>query len=115
MVKGTSFIGHGGPNLVNCATGQVIDLANGQTMAQVPVTTVAKYACEDAQCCWRLAQVLEARRDWPGAERELRRALEAARKVDAGALARELPQDIPGAIRRARLAAIAAQQPPSGH
>lgn len=48
-------------------------------------------------------------------ERELRRALAAARKVDAGELAREHPQDIPGAIRRARLAAIAALQPPSGH
>ena len=43
------------------ATGQVIDLTNGQTMADVPVVNVAKYACEDAQCCWRLAQVLEAK------------------------------------------------------
>jgi len=43
------------------ATGQVIDLTIGQTMADVPVATVAKYACEDAQCCWRLAQVLEAK------------------------------------------------------
>jgi tRNA nucleotidyltransferase (CCA-adding enzyme) len=48
-------------------------------------------------------------------ERELRRALQAARKVDAASLAREHPDDIPGAIRRARLAAIAALQPPSGH
>ena len=49
------------------------------------------------------------------AEQSMRRALEAARKVDAGALAREHPDDIPGAIRRARLTAIAALQPPSGH
>jgi DNA polymerase-1 len=42
-------------------TSAVIDLAAGQTMAQVPVATVARYACEDAQCCWRLAQLLEAR------------------------------------------------------
>ncbi|MBA3699308.1 MAG: DNA polymerase I [Planctomycetes bacterium] len=48
-------------NEAKIATGQVIDFANGQTMAQVPVATVAKYACEDAQCCWRLAQVLEAK------------------------------------------------------
>jgi DNA polymerase I len=41
------------------ATGEVIDLASGQTMAEVPVATVARYACEDAQCCWRLAQLLE--------------------------------------------------------
>jgi tRNA nucleotidyltransferase (CCA-adding enzyme) len=48
-------------------------------------------------------------------EAELRRALEAARKVDAGAVAREHPEDVPGAIRRARLTAIAALQPPTGH
>jgi tRNA nucleotidyltransferase (CCA-adding enzyme) len=35
-----------------------------------------------------------------------------ARAVDAGAIAREHPDDIPGAIRRARLTAIAALQPP---
>ncbi|HET9472007.1 MAG TPA: multifunctional CCA tRNA nucleotidyl transferase/2'3'-cyclic phosphodiesterase/2'nucleotidase/phosphatase [Usitatibacter sp.] len=45
----------------------------------------------------------------------LGRALEAARGVDAGAVAREYPQDIPGAVRRARLAAIAGLQPPTGH
>jgi tRNA nucleotidyltransferase (CCA-adding enzyme) len=48
-------------------------------------------------------------------ERELRRALEAARKVDGAALAREHPGDIPGAIRRARLTAIAGLQAPTGH
>jgi tRNA nucleotidyltransferase (CCA-adding enzyme) len=37
----------------------------------------------------------------------LRRALEAARAVDAGAVARENPGDVPGAIRRARLVALA--------
>lgn len=42
-------------------TSAVVDLEAGQTMAQVPVATVAKYACEDAQCCWRLAQLLEAK------------------------------------------------------
>jgi DNA polymerase-1 len=42
-------------------TSAVIDLAAGQTMDQVPVATVAQYACEDAQCTWRLAQLLEAR------------------------------------------------------
>ena len=48
-------------------------------------------------------------------EAGLRRALEAARNVDSGAIAREHPEDIPGAIRRARLTAIAALQPPTGH
>jgi tRNA nucleotidyltransferase (CCA-adding enzyme) len=43
------------------------------------------------------------------------RALQAARGVDAGALARENPGDVPGSIRRARLVAIAALQPSTGH
>ena len=45
----------------------------------------------------------------------LMRALEAARRVDAGAVAREFPGDIPGAVRRARLAAIASLQAPTGN
>jgi tRNA nucleotidyltransferase (CCA-adding enzyme) len=68
----------------------------------------------------RLAEVAEA--DHPGearrgeaVRRSLARALEAARSVDAGAIARAHPEDIPGAVRRARLAAIAALQPPTGH
>ena len=40
-------------------TSAVVDLAAGQTMADAPVATVAKYCCEDAQACWRLAQLLE--------------------------------------------------------
>jgi tRNA nucleotidyltransferase (CCA-adding enzyme) len=68
----------------------------------------------------RLAEVAEG--DRPGEPRHgaavrsgLARALQAARSVDAGALAREHPDDIPGAVRRARLAAIAALQAPTGH
>jgi tRNA nucleotidyltransferase (CCA-adding enzyme) len=45
----------------------------------------------------------------------LAQALAAARSVDAAALAREHPGDIAGAIRRARLTAIAALQSPTGH
>jgi tRNA nucleotidyltransferase (CCA-adding enzyme) len=47
--------------------------------------------------------------------RSLMAALQAARRVDAGRVARENPDDIPGALRRARLMAIAERQPPSGH
>jgi len=50
-----------------------------------------------------------------GPRAQVLRALEAARKVDAGAAAREHPDDIPGAVRRARLAAIASLQPSTGH
>ena len=49
------------------------------------------------------------------AGRVLRQALAAARTVDAATIARDSPDDIPGAIRRARLAAIASLQPPTGH
>jgi tRNA nucleotidyltransferase (CCA-adding enzyme) len=45
----------------------------------------------------------------------LLRALDAARKVDAGAVARQFPGDIPGAVRRARIAAVASLQLPTGH
>ena len=47
--------------------------------------------------------------------RSLMSALQAVRRVDAGKVARENPDDIPGALRRARLMAIAERQPPSGH
>jgi len=42
-------------------------------------------------------------------------ALKCARAIDAGRIAREEPDDVPGAIRRARLMAVAQLQPPSGH
>lgn len=42
-------------------TAAVIDLKSGQTMDQAPVAAVARYACEDAQCTWRLARLLEER------------------------------------------------------
>ena len=44
-----------------------------------------------------------------------RRALEAARKVDAGAIAHANPGDIGEAVRRARLTAIASLQAPTGN
>jgi tRNA nucleotidyltransferase (CCA-adding enzyme) len=42
-------------------------------------------------------------------------ALDAARGVDAGAIARDNPGDIPASVRRARLTAIAALQPTTGN
>jgi tRNA nucleotidyltransferase (CCA-adding enzyme) len=45
----------------------------------------------------------------------LKRALEAARGVDAATVARDNPGDIPGALRRARLVAIASLQPATGN
>jgi tRNA nucleotidyltransferase (CCA-adding enzyme) len=49
-----------------------------------------------------------------GPRRQLARALEAARSVDAGKIAKESPGDVADAIRRARLVAIASLQPPTG-
>jgi tRNA nucleotidyltransferase (CCA-adding enzyme) len=68
----------------------------------------------------RLLQSAECDALAPDAEafaprRVLLRARDAARAVDAGRVAREFPDDIPGALRRARLAAIAALQPATGH
>jgi tRNA nucleotidyltransferase (CCA-adding enzyme) len=68
----------------------------------------------------RLAEVAEADAAVDAARNHLsrdalHRALAAARGVDAGAVARQFPDDIPGAVRRARLAAVAALQSPTGH
>ncbi|HYE06615.1 MAG TPA: DNA polymerase I [Planctomycetota bacterium] len=41
-------------------TSSVLDLKAGQTMDMVDIERVGRYACEDAQCAWRLAEVLEA-------------------------------------------------------
>jgi len=49
------------------------------------------------------------------ARTQLLRAYAAARAVDGGKVARENPADIPGAVRRARLTAIAQLQRPTGH
>ena len=62
-------------------------------------------AC-DARCPARLRQSIGA---------YLVEALKCARAVDAARIAREEPGDVPGAIRRARLMAIAQLQPPTGH
>ena len=47
-------------------TSQVIDLKAGQTMDTAPVATVLRYACEDAQCAWRLTLLLERKLEETG-------------------------------------------------
>ncbi|MEP7344893.1 MAG: acyl-CoA carboxylase subunit beta [Gemmatimonadaceae bacterium] len=58
MVKGTSFMGLGGPNLVKGATGQVID---GETLGgattHTEISAVAHYTAEDDESC--LAHIRE--------------------------------------------------------
>ena len=52
MVKGTSFMGLGGPNLVKGATGQTIDAETlGGALAHTEVSGVAHYAADDDDAC----------------------------------------------------------------
>ena len=60
MVKGTSFMGLGGPNLVKGATGQVIDAETlGGAVTHTAVSGVAHYMAEDdAACLERLRELI---------------------------------------------------------
>jgi 3-methylcrotonyl-CoA carboxylase beta subunit len=52
MVKGTSFMGLGGPNLVKGATGQVIDAETlGGAVTHTEISAVAHYAVDDDDAC----------------------------------------------------------------
>jgi 3-methylcrotonyl-CoA carboxylase beta subunit len=61
MVKGTSFMGLGGPNLVKGATGQTVDGESlGGATAHTQVSGVAHYAAEDdATCLARIRELVE--------------------------------------------------------
>src|SRR5262245_59378223 len=52
MVKGSSFMGLGGPNLVKGATGQTIDAETlGGAVTHTEISGVAHYAAEDDESC----------------------------------------------------------------
>ena len=54
MVKGTSFMGLGGPNLVKGATGQTIDSETlGGAVTHTEISAVAHYAVDDDDACLR--------------------------------------------------------------
>ncbi|HEY8174974.1 MAG TPA: acyl-CoA carboxylase subunit beta [Gemmatimonadaceae bacterium] len=61
MVKGTSFMGLGGPNLVKGATGQVIDAETlGGAVTHTEISAVAHYAVDDdAACLKKLRDLIE--------------------------------------------------------
>ena len=62
MVKGSSFMGLGGPNLVKGATGQSVDSeALGGATMHTEVSGVAHYACEDDASCLVKMRELVAR------------------------------------------------------
>ena len=53
MVKGTSFMGLGGPNLVKGATGQTIDSETlGGAVTHTEISGVAHYAAENDDDNW---------------------------------------------------------------
>ena len=61
MVKGTSFMGLGGPNLVKGATGQTIDGETlGGAVTHTEISGVAHYAAENDDDCLRLLRELVA-------------------------------------------------------
>ena len=68
MVKGTSFMGLGGPNLVKGATGQVIDGETlGGAVTHTEVSGVAHYAVDDDAACLAKLRELVARLPGRGA------------------------------------------------
>ncbi|MHB0950238.1 MAG: acyl-CoA carboxylase subunit beta, partial [Gemmatimonadaceae bacterium] len=69
MVKGTSFMGLGGPNLVKGATGQTIDGETlGGAVTHTEISGVAHYAAEDDEDC--LEKLRELVAVLPGSGRE---------------------------------------------
>ena len=62
MVKGTSFMGLGGPNLVKGATGQSIDAETlGGAVTHTEISGVAHYAAEHDAECLRMLREMVAR------------------------------------------------------
>ncbi len=61
MVKGTSFMGLGGPNLVKGATGQTIDSETlGGAVTHTEISAVAHYAVNDDEACLKKLRDLVA-------------------------------------------------------
>lgn len=92
MVKGSSFMGLGGPNLVKGATGQSVDgeTLGGATM-HTEVSGVAHYAAEDDADCLRRVREQVARLAPP--PRTAPHDPEARAGADAGTLYEILPSD----------------------
>ncbi|MBX3172816.1 MAG: acyl-CoA carboxylase subunit beta [Gemmatimonadaceae bacterium] len=92
MVKGTSFMGLGGPNLVKGATGQTVDgeTLGGATM-HTEVSGVAHYAAENDEDCLRMLRAQVARLAPPPRRAPHDPAQSAAAPADA--LYDLLPQD----------------------
>jgi 3-methylcrotonyl-CoA carboxylase beta subunit len=92
MVKGTSFMGLGGPNLVKGATGQTIDGETlGGAVTHTEISGVAHYAVDDDAACLELLRDLVAQLP---PERDGMQPVSASPGADgAGALYDLLPAD----------------------
>ena len=97
MVKGTSFMGLGGPNLVKGATGQVVDSETlGGASTHTEISGVAHYAVEDDKECIRkirdlIERLANRRSDSSSAPKSGRKSAAAVKQDDA--LYELLPSD----------------------
>jgi acetyl-CoA carboxylase carboxyltransferase component len=92
MVKGTSFMGLGGPNLVKGATGQTIDAETlGGAVTHTEVSAVAHYATENDEACLKKLRDLVAVLPPPVVPHRL--AEKSEEPQDAAALYDLLPAD----------------------
>ena len=103
MVKGTSFMGLGGPNLVKGATGQVVDSETlGGASTHTEISGVAHYAVDDDQACVAKIRDLVERlpttsRDVALFPRETASHGEPVTKKRAGRSSAKTPQSVPAA------------------
>ena len=86
MVKGTSFMGLGGPNLVKGATGQTIDGETlGGAVTHTSISAVAHYAVDDDKACLKKLRELVAMLPRPDGSRSTNSATLAGPSSEAGA------------------------------
>ena len=86
MVKGSSFMGLGGPNLVKGATGQTIDSETlGGAVTHTQVSGVAHYAVEnDEECLAKLRELIDVLPRTVAIERAERHGPADARRASGG-------------------------------
>jgi len=94
MVKGTSFMGLGGPNLVKGATGQTIDGETlGGAVTHTEISGVAHYAADDDDACLAKLRDLVAMLPAPSAHGALAKSNPGAKGAVGSDLYELLPTD----------------------
>ncbi len=88
MVKGSSFMGLGGPNLVKGATGQVVDSETlGGAATHTEISGVAHYALDDDEAC--VAKIRDLIERLPGGTRSAASVERPKQKAKSGAAAKQ--------------------------